>query len=539
MGSMWRPFHVPPEGEPFLGEFGYGSLTDKRYALGYLRKCRNYHLGLEGMLKREGERPYRAIGDVHVAGTGSTAVQSLVVHDWDLARTLLALCGGNLKYWNGSSWATVTGALAFSSSQNDRLRTVMFNNGSSTYLVGAQGGQQLFKWDGTSSNAAALSGTPPTRAVGIAEFQGRIFVCNTDAGETATEFSDDGTVDSWSAGQVFHASRKSPAIGFANHSENLLLLFHRESWHYIEYQYVDAGIADSYFKRGFGGNKGAISPDGIVTHRNRTYFAADDGIYEIINPQLGRDQGGWRYISRGIEPFWKSLRKDRKPYIQAFERGAPFQNEIVFFVSKDSTSKHDHAIVYNSEVGRYKKDAGFTIFENASGFMQYNCGVNFIDGNGENITLLGGYDGYVYEAWGSEEYSTGYKDKGTNGGAVQTTALSGYLDCGRSAWIKGLRAFQGDLQLYNARNFDLTIYGSNQQVALAEPTVAAGSGGDVLGEFLFGGSLLAADGISDFEEEIDGSARYFQWQLQENSTERPHSLSATRLMHVMERIGIE
>ncbi len=525
-------YPVPPRGIPILGQNDTDLLTHKQYWQGIIRQVKNYHLGVYGTTKRQGSQAYQAIGATYMYGSGSTPVQSLVAWDWSGTRYLVGVCGGHLLYWNGSAWTDITGALTINSGANNRVRWAMFNNGSTKYLVGSDGTNPLFKWDGTASPATVLGGTPPTKARGIAEFQGRLFVIGTDSADTATEYSDDGTIDSWSGGQLFHCFRNSEGMAHVRHSDELLLAFHRQSWAQIEFKYVDTGLVDSYFAQTPMGGNGMVSPDAAINYLGRTYFASDEGIFSIQASDAGTLYD--KHISRPINTFWKGLQLTRKQYITCLA-GGPWQ-EVVFLVSKTDTDELDAAAVYNPAVAAFHENAGWTIFDNPGGKMKFNCGVVYRDSSERRITLLGGYDGIVYEAWGTDEYPTSYAD-GTN--AITSTLQTGYLTCGLDEWIKGLRAIQFDALINEDRNFTLTVYGINYGVAFSDTTLAVGGGGAMIGvDFTFDVSYFAAEGAQDFEIEVNGSSRAFQATLTESSTGVPHSFYGMRLMYKPERKAI-
>lgn len=524
-----REFPVPPAGVQVLGEDDSALSTDRKYSQGLFRQVRNYHLGFNGAVKRQGMRAYRAIGDTPI--DAGHAVQSLHVYDFAGTRRLVALCNGALYYWAGTAWTDITGTLTFGSDSEDRLRATMFNDGSSSYLVGCDGANQLWKWDGTASPATGLGGTPPGCAKGVAQFQGRLFVIGTDASPTEVVYSDDGTIDTWGSGQLFHCFRSSEGMALAAHSQDALIAFHRHGWARITFNYVETGLVDSYFTQVPVGDNGLVGPDAYVTFHGSTYYASDDGIHRISDPtQMDK------LISGPIESYWRGLILTRKKYIQAFAGGQ--WDEVVFLVSDTDSSTMDAAIVYNPAIAQHHADAGWTIYDNPGGYMRVNCGVTWRDANEQQITLLGGYDGVVYEAWGSDEYPTSYTDGEQ---PVPSVLLTGFLDLGANAWVKGLRALQMDWRLASDVAFTIKVYGSNWAPTIANTSTVVGGGEDSIGvDFKFDESYFAAsEGVQDYElDGIDGSARFFQAELREANTGGPHTYNGMRFMFLPERKGI-
>jgi len=533
MSSDWKPFALPI----LLGENGIDALTSLVYEKGALRRCRNYHLGRNGIKKREGTQPYQGNA---TAVNGSDAIQSLAMYDWGTTRHLLAVAGGTLKRENSGAWTAITGAVTIASGKDVPIRWAQFYNGTDYLICGTDGTNTPFKWTGT-GNAAAFGGTPPTRAEDICEFMGRVFAINTDAGSTIVEFSDDATVDSWGAGQAFHCSRETDGVALLKHSASVLLALYRGSVHAVRYHYVDTGLGDAYFIRDLvDGSHGAISKASCINFRGYSYFVARDGIYRIMPSGNNELPPPAQYISRPLEHIWRELEPSRIRYISAFARGYPW-NEVVFFATTDGNTQHNIAIVFNTEIAElFGHELAWSVFDSAGGYLKYNAGLNFINSDDEHITLLGGYDAVVDEAWGTDGYSTGYKDNGSGGAGVATDVTTGYLGCGMPAWTKGLRQVEMDMEIQGNRSFTLTVYGTNDaNVSIVTDTTVDAAGDQLTTEFTFGTSYFAVAGVSDHAIEVNQSSRFFQATLAESEDEEsPHALHTIRLMHVPEFIGI-
>ena len=202
MSSDWKSFQLPLRGGILRGENNIDALTKDIFQTGWFSRVRNYHIK-NGFQKREGTQAWQGNS---TAQNGSNAVQSLAMYDWSGTRHLIAVSNGNLYRNNSGLWSNITGALTIASGADRQLRWCQFHDGTNAEILGTDNVNTPFKWTG-SGNGAILGGTPPTQASDIAEFQGRVWAINTDAGATAVEYSDDGTEDSWSAGQLFHCTR--------------------------------------------------------------------------------------------------------------------------------------------------------------------------------------------------------------------------------------------------------------------------------------------------------------------------------------------
>jgi len=533
MSGDWTPFEIPI----LLGENGIDALTKPVYEKGVMRRCRNYHLGVNGSKKREGTQRYQANT---TAMNGTEDVQSFAMYKWSGTRHLIGVAGGKMYRENSGAWTEIGSALTMTSGPDNSYRWTQFHDGTNANLIGTDGTNTPFKWNG-SGNAAVLSGTPPTKAMDVEEFEGRVFAINTDAGPTITEFSDDGTEDSWGSGQAFHCSRASDGVALVKHTDSVLLAIHEESIHAIRFNFVETGLGNSYFIRDLvDGAHGSISKTSCINHRGWTYFVASDGIYRI--PPAGAENQlppPAEYISRPIEHFWRELNVTRIKYISAFARGRPW-NEVVFLCTTGTNTQHNAVVVFNTEIAElYGPEVAWTIFDSVSGYHKYNCGIDWQDSSDRHITMLGGYDSVAWEAWGNGQYSTGYKDGGSVGQSITSELTTGYLACNMPSWTKGLRQFEFDMEIQGGRDFTLIVYGTNDATASVTKTSTVDAAGDALTtSFTFGSSFFAVDGVVDHAIEVNQSSRYFQASITEAAAAQPHSLHNMRLMHVPEFIGV-
>ena len=530
----------------FLGENNTDSLTDEIYSLGYFRRCRNYHLFRGGILSRQGIQKYREaeaqVADAKITGLGR--------REFGASRQLVAGCGDGLyERQSDGTWDAIHGAHSLTA--DTRFRFQPYHASNIGWLIGTNGVDVPFKWDGENDIQALGAGAPsdqaeedrpPARARSIAEFEGRLFACNTPAAPTITSYSDDTSENNWPAGNHFHCTRASEAMALARFDDGILLVFHRRSVHRIQFHPVDTGFVNAYFyHEPVDSERGTVSTDSVLVHRGRCYFADTDGIYEIA--QANRPA---RLISRPIEVMWEGLKPETLSKIQAFPISR--RGEICFLVTGVSepdlfgpnfvvAEDHNLAFIYNPEVARiWGPEAGWTIFEVNNNALEFTCGLKWESDTNEVVNLLGGGDGYVYEAWGDTLYGTGNTDAGVD---IETRLRTGYVDFGMPNHEKGLRSFVMDILLpYGERNFFMEIHGEEDRAAFfADQVISESAGGRTQIDVSLQLDVSRFPGATPREARfaVGGSARYFETLIRYTGDQDPHAILRLNWWFMRER----
>lgn len=515
-------YRFPRLGTGFRGEYSAEGPTDEAYQIGFLKQLRNYHLQGRGRLqKRKGHKPTIAT----TINGAAVAVQGLGVYDDGTSRYLVGVSNGKVKYNNGTTWTDITGTLTPQAGDNLFVRFERFTQGSTTYLVGTgplsgtATNRQVWKWAGT-GNATGLyvgaevgSVVGPTFARDVCEFRGRLFAIGTDTSPYIVEYSDDGVLDSWADGNYFYCTRGSMAMGLTQHNDGVLLVFHQKSVHRVEFSY-DATTGEVFTRQLVDGSVGAISTPSICTSKGVTYFAGPNGPYRIRSAFKPAE-----FIGTAIRDLWATLNPTRLQYIQAFERGAPF-DEVVFLVSTGSNDQHNAALIYNTSLDAW------SIFDSTYGYLLLNCGVNFTNSNGRQVTMCGRYDGKVSECWGDDNYDTGNLDDDTTGAVVQTLVQTGDLDFGYDG-LKRLREMWLDLLLTDSRTFSLQITTTGGTIESTTPTAAIGNPAARLSvDFVFDSSAFASGSSVQARLQKSVKARKFQFGISETASGPPHTINS-------------
>ena len=510
-GPQRQVFRFPSFSAGFRGLLQREGLTDESYQGGYLAGCTNFHLIGRGRLKkRSGHRRH-----VTALPGGANYIQGLAMYEFGQTRHLVSVVNGTIVRLNDTTWTAITGALTPPVGQNYISRFTQFSQGEAgAFLVGTgPNNTALWKWSGSGDATVLVPAgtTGPAYAGDIEEFYGRLWAVATDAGNTITEFSDDGRADVWPTGNDFHATRSSLAVGLCKHNDGALLVFHQRSVHRVEPLY------DSASRTPFGvylvdGSVGAEGPHSIVNSKGVTYFASRTGFHRIRDPRYPAEYIGWP-----IEDYWNTLNQARSPYIFGFERGEPW-NEIVWLVSTGSNTAHNAVVVYNTELDAW------SVF---TGLLAFNCGCNYTDADGKQITILGGNTGIVSEAWGDDNYETGYVDAAYDEQTpITTTFKTGFLEWGY-AGLKRLREMWLDMQLSDTKTFYFQVKGIADSPAVSQ-SKDIGAAGAAFGSFIFGVSAFAGSDPTQAKVIQSAKSRLFQLTLTESDDGPAWTLNAIR-----------
>ena len=510
-GPQRQGTRFPSYAAGFRGLLNREGLTDEAFQGGYLAACTNFHLIGRGRLKkRMGHKRL-----VSALPNGANPVQGVAMYDFAGTRQLVTVVGGQIRVLNTSTWDNDTGTLTIASGQDDLVSFAQFAQGSAgSFLCGtAPGNNLLWKWSGSGAATRMIpaGNAGPSYAAAIEEFYGSMWAVGTDSGNTITVYSEDGRIDLWPNENAFHATRDSPAIGLRKHSNGVLLIFHQTSVHRVE-PLFDATTGDRFGRYIVDGSVGAIGAHGIVSSKGAVYFPSKQGFHRIRDPRQGAEYIGWP-----IEDYWNDLNQTRLPYIVGFERGEPW-NEIVWLVSTGSNTQNNAAIIYNTELDAW------SVFE---GSLAFNSGANWINANGKEVTVFGGYEGRISQAWGDDNLDTGNVDAGGDeNGAVTTTFKTGFLEMGYPG-LKRHREFWLDLQLSDTKTFAFALKGiaDNPFVSKSQDIGAAGA---AFGSFVFGTSRFAGSDPTQAKVTQNAKARLFQLQIQESDDGPPYTLNAVR-----------
>lgn len=504
----------------FGGENNADGMTNQRIfgraGKRQLIKLRSYQLiGWGRVKKRYGYKSY-----ITPQITGSAPGQGCAVHRKGTTYYFVVVAGGKIKVMDKTNdqWIDITGSAVPTGGQDVLMSWGTFNDGTDQWLMGSNGVDEPFLWDGNPANAVRLLRTfdstlEPADVAGIVgfdSFHGYPMLFS----NAGLHYAGYGTL-SFSANDagIIDVGRGSQALAMHRHSKDVVFLFYDEEIYRVEFN-PDSGSA--WRALPVDDSEPCISRASIITKDGVTYYAGERGIHA-----LKRAGGPSEFIGREIETFWQECNQARRFYVSKVRRGAPW-NEVMWLVSWGDATTHDAVIVWNTQL------KGWTIFPPAytAGRMEFNCGASWPDANSIPRTLMIDYEGRCWEAFGHKGADSGYTD---NGALVQTDFETGFLDYGW-AGVTYTRKLILDIEASSEKTFTLTAEPINKTPLVKDFNV--GAGGDLLdATFILDESILAEFTVTQAETKIDRDARYMKIKLSEVSADVPHVIAGFNLTH--------
>ena len=506
--------------EAFAGENNTDSLTNQAVfgrQGGMFSRLRNFHLiGVGKARKRYGYKKYNA---AQVAGS-SSPIQGVAMYEFGPTRLLVIVVNGQVRVFNegAGTFSNITGTLSLTAGQNVLSRFGSFNDGTNRYLMGANGTDAPWAYAG-SGNAVTLDSIstgplPAGTCLGLMEFHGYLLFLTANS----LAYAAYGTLD-WINGGTLDGPRDPIAVGMAQHSRDVALIFYQSRQVYrLEFNPLQGS---TWRMLPVDGSEGCISKTSIITKDGYTYYAGLRGIFRIGDPERGAT-----FIGRAIETFWGTLNRSRRIYVTAVDRGEPW-NEIMWLVSSDasgvSTAQNDCLIVWNTQL------KGWTIFPVAStaGKLNFNCGANWIDSSDLPHTIMGGYDGYLYDAFGHQLVDTSYAD---DGATITTQCKTGFLNYGYPG-VTGQREIIIDGEFPSEITLNITVQAMGKNPKTKSKIIQAG--GDELDvDFILDESVLSETGPQQEHIDFPADARYLCTTIEESNNNVPHALISLDFPHV-------
>lgn len=509
--------------EALRGENNTDSLTNQRIFGNSgrhgsrMRRVRGYHLIGEGKaLSRRGYKSY-----VTALPNGANPIQGMAMDEWDQTRDLYVVVGGQLRRLNGTAWDNVTGTATLATGQDTHIRWTEFTDANWNWKIGSDGTNTPFVVR-NGQNAQTLAEISPqplpwadtsAQPVDVIEFHGYVLALM----QHALHHTAYGTWD-FEGGGIIETQRRSLGVGLAQHSRDIVLIFYQHLVYALQFNPFDGS---AFRAVPISGAEGCVSKDSIHTKDGYTYWAGLKGIYRVGDPMRGAEK-----ISGEQQTWWDSLNQERRYKIRRVERGSPW-NEVMWLASEAGSTKHNSALVYSDRV------EAMTIFPKSPSpnTMEFNCACLWRGSDLIDRTLVGGYDGVIYEAWG-----TGSADSGTsdNGASIYTEIETGFVTYGFPG-VSDLREVFVDGEAPAKLTFQVQgeILGSADVV---NATFIMGTAGAVLGAFLIGTDYLVSSAVTQGNFEMPLSGRAHKLRISRSGTEAPHIITALTMSHITKRL---
>ncbi len=192
-------------------------------------------------------------------------------------------------------------------------------------------------------------------------------------------------------------------------------------------------------------------------------------------------------------------------------RGSPW-NEVIFLVSEGG-SVNNAVLVWNTRL------EAWSIFPKSSvtGKLSFACGTNWRDSSLLERTLLGGYDGYVYEAFGTADTNSGLDD---DGAPIETEFRHGYLDFDYPG-VTAVRNLYVEGEIDEDKVFDVQF-----ETGGASPSktvqITFAPGGHLLGDFMLDVDYLSDPTFVTAKCKVDRSGRLLQARILRSNMDNPH-----------------
>ena len=344
-----------------------------------------------------------------------------------ITRKVIATDGVTIWHGTGGAWTNITGALVLTPASSTLVSFVMFNN----LLIGYDGVNAAWQWNGAAASASALAGTPPVGNIAIV-WQGRLWFAGVSTARTRLYYSDSGDPTTWGASSYIDVPSPfdgDEITGLAVLYGNLII-FKRNSVYILQ-----GDAPENFVLSATNSAVGCVSPYAVVPVENLVYFVSDKGLYAI-------NLSNTKHLSYKVEPIYhravknqllSSLARNRLQAVHYRKR-----NEV--WVALDGTANgqdhHDRMLVHNYAVLNDEGDPA--VVEHYLGGTDTAPAVlaDYRDPSTGTISPIASfYDKYVY--YYDESVGTDADAVGTDN--FSSTFLTGYKDFGDSEATKTLR----------------------------------------------------------------------------------------------------
>ena len=509
----------------FTGENDQDGLEDQevfgRQRGAKLYRARGVHqIGRGRLLTRRGYTPL-----LTSAVNGAAAMQGLYFHETAGNRYLVAVAGGKVKYTTGAlgSWTDYTSGITLTAGQDVLHRFCTYQDSNSLYVIGTDGVNRPYALVPGTSTCVTLpgAGNVPALAADIQEFHGYLLVLGPEGDPTLLEASQYGQL-AWTDPIIIQTTKNSRGLALARPNRDALLAFYEDQIWRVQFNNTGSSALTAYPVEG---SEPAVSRTSICTSRGYTYYAGNNGPYRIGSPRQPA-----QYIGHDIEQFWDECNKNRRKYISTFKRGFPW-SEVVFCVSYGTSTVHNAYLLWNED------RESFTIIPPAvvAGTLEFNCGTNWRDTNNVDHTIMGGYTGVAYKAWGAANSDSTYYD---NGQDIKWELQSGLLNYGYDG-VKSQRFVWVDYEAADQHTIDVELETIGSDVTVRKSFVL-GTVGDLLDvNFTLDESYLQAGRVAYTQKKIEARSRFFQWKFSETGHGVPLIFTNFTFPHVRLGVGLK
>jgi hypothetical protein len=235
-------------------------------------EAQNVYFNADGGVNKRGGWTRLVVAAVGTTSNLIGVYQAAWVNTGTVTRKVIATDGVKIFWLNGTAWTEITGALTMTTADNTIVSFIQMNN----LLIGYDGKNAPWKWDGAAASASALAGTPPTGNIATV-WQNRMWWAGT-ALPTRLYYSAAADPESYPATgyiDVPSAYDGEAITGLAILYGNLII-FKRYSIYILQ-----GSDPDNFILSKTNSSVGCVSPYSVVSVDNLVYFVSDKGLYAM------------------------------------------------------------------------------------------------------------------------------------------------------------------------------------------------------------------------------------------------------------------
>ena len=341
-----------------------------------------------------------------------------------LTRYVVATDGTDVYWLNGTTWTKITGSVSLTPVAS----TLVSFQSMSNYLIGYDGLNDPWTWDGQASAILLLGGTPPIGNIS-ALWQNYLFVAGVGTARARLYFSDLGDPATWPAINFIDVPSPydgDPITGLAILYGNLIV-FKRNSI------YIITGTDPTTFVVSkMNSAVGCVSPYSVVSVDDLVYFVSDKGLYAL---NLSNEtQVCYKVQPRYDSAVVNQLINGNRNQIQGLNYR--LRNEIWELIdgTANGQNQHDRTLAHNYKVVDKNGDPAVTEHTRANAVTAPSVMADYYSGS--IIPMASFYDKYVYL------FNGGLAADAVGGGAnanIPLSLMTGYKSLGVPNVTKTLR----------------------------------------------------------------------------------------------------
>lgn len=340
----------------------------------------NLRLDDGGVIRQRGGWAKLADAAVGTSGNLIGLVQGSWVLSGTLTRYVVATDGTKVFWLNGTAWTDITGAISMSPASDTLVSFLSMNN----LLIGHDGKNAPWTWDGSAGSIALLAGSPPTASMGIV-WQNRVFFAGVPTARTRLYYSDLGNPSLYGASNYIDIPSPydgDEITGLAVLYGNLII-FKRYSIYIIQ-----GDAPENFVISKTNSAVGCVSQYSVISVDNLVYFVSDKGLYAM-------NLSNTKQVCYKVEPRYSlavpnqsqsSLYRNR---IQALHYRKRNEIWMALDASASGHDQHDRVLVHNYNVVDKNGDpavAEHKTYGNILVILDTNDYIDFTEDGGAEIS---------------------------------------------------------------------------------------------------------------------------------------------------------